>query len=95
MFGKVEGNITVTDRCELKPNAEILGDITAGKIAIEEGASFIGSSRVGAAAVAAATGGGSPSDTNKGGGDKPKHNKDKSGNGGGDNKPGGGGFKPN
>ena len=52
VFGKVHGNITVTDRCELKQNAELHGDVTAGKLAIEEGATFMGSSTVGAAARA-------------------------------------------
>lgn len=50
VFGKVHGNIFVTDRCELKQNAELHGDVTAGKLAIEEGATFMGSSTVGAAA---------------------------------------------
>ncbi len=51
VFGKVTGNITVSDRCELKQNAELLGDIKAGKLAIEEGATFMGSSAVGTAAT--------------------------------------------
>jgi len=50
VFGKVHGNIFVTDRCELKQNAELHGDVTAGKLAIEEGATFMGSSTVGAVA---------------------------------------------
>jgi len=50
VFGKVTGNILVSDRCELKQNAELVGDIKAGKLAIEEGATFMGSSSVGAAA---------------------------------------------
>lgn len=54
VFGKVNGNIMVTDRCELKQNAELHGDVTAGKLAIEEGAIFMGSSTVGAAAAKAA-----------------------------------------
>jgi len=84
VFGKVEGNITVTDRCELKQNAELVGDITAGKLAIEEGATFMGSSTVGAAAAAAAASA-TGSQANKPGGD------DKSKQGGGDqNKQGGG-----
>ncbi len=49
VFGKVNGNITVAERCELKQNAELIGDIEAGKLAIEEGATFMGSSAVGAA----------------------------------------------
>ena len=47
VFGKVQGNITVTDRCELKQKAELNGDITASKLAIEEGAVFLGASTVG------------------------------------------------
>ena len=47
VFGKIEGNITVTDRCELKQNAILHGDVTAGKLAIEEGATFMGASTVG------------------------------------------------
>lgn len=47
VFGKVDGNITVSDRCELKSNAQLSGDIAAGTLAIEEGAMFMGASRVG------------------------------------------------
>lgn len=50
VFGKVDGNITVSDRCELKSNAQLCGDIAAGTLAIEEGAMFMGASRVGAMA---------------------------------------------
>jgi len=49
VFGKVVGNIRVTDRCELKQNAHLEGDVAAGKLAIEEGAVFMGCSSVGAA----------------------------------------------
>ncbi|QQL45974.1 bactofilin family protein [Sulfuriroseicoccus oceanibius] len=51
VFGKVEGNITVTERCELKSNSELLGDVKARTLAIEEGATFLGKSIVGAAAA--------------------------------------------
>lgn len=47
IFGKVEGNITVQERCELKSNAVLVGDVTAGTLAIEEGATFLGRSQVG------------------------------------------------
>lgn len=47
LFGKVEGNISVAERCELKSNAILVGDIEAGTLAIEEGATFMGSSKVG------------------------------------------------
>lgn len=55
VFGKVQGNITVTDRCELKANAVLEGDIVAGTMAIEEGATFMGKSSVGAGAKALAS----------------------------------------
>jgi len=54
VYGKVEGNIMVTDRCELKQNAQLNGDITAAKLAIEEGAIFMGASTVGGAGKAGA-----------------------------------------
>lgn len=47
IFGKVEGNITVQERCELKSNAVLVGDIAAGTLSIEEGATFMGQSQVG------------------------------------------------
>ena len=52
IFGKVEGNITVSERCELKSNAVLQGDVTAGTLAIEEGATFHGRSQVGKTAGA-------------------------------------------
>ncbi|MEM6910034.1 MAG: polymer-forming cytoskeletal protein [Verrucomicrobiota bacterium] len=54
VFGKVEGNVTVTDRCELKSNSELNGDVQASVLSIEEGAAFTGRSTVGAAAKKAA-----------------------------------------
>jgi cytoskeletal protein CcmA (bactofilin family) len=42
----VNGNVTVQERCELKSNAELLGDLKAMRIIIEEGATFIGHSEV-------------------------------------------------
>ena len=51
IFGKVEGNITVQERCEIKNNAILVGDIAAGTLAIKDGATFMGQSRVGKNAV--------------------------------------------
>ena len=78
VFGKVEGNITVTDRCELKSQSELIGDIRAGKLSIEEGATFMGASTVGTGGAAKApakspaappaNGGGGNKDGNKGNG---------------------------
>jgi cytoskeletal protein CcmA (bactofilin family) len=46
IHGSVNGNVTVQERCELKSNAELLGDLKAMRIIIEEGATFIGHSEV-------------------------------------------------
>jgi cytoskeletal protein CcmA (bactofilin family) len=47
VFGHMEGNITTQDRCELKSTATLIGDISAGTLSIEEGATFIGQSHIG------------------------------------------------
>ncbi len=47
--GRVTGDVVVTDRVELTATAELVGDVTASKIAIQEGAVFIGHCMVGAA----------------------------------------------
>jgi len=47
IFGKVQANVTVAERCQLKTNAVLEGDVSAGTLAIEEGATFMGSSAVG------------------------------------------------
>jgi cytoskeletal protein CcmA (bactofilin family) len=46
VFGKVQGNITVTERCELKSKCTLQGDLKAARLVIEEGATFIGKSEV-------------------------------------------------
>jgi cytoskeletal protein CcmA (bactofilin family) len=55
IHGKVVGDIVVTDRVELAATAEVVGDITAAKISIQEGAVFVGMCRVGNPAVMPAT----------------------------------------
>lgn len=59
VHGRVEGNIAVTERCELKRTAALHGDVAAGKLAIEEGATFMGTSTVGAPKGASRSGEGS------------------------------------
>ncbi len=54
VYGKIHGNITVTDRVELKAGAEIVGDIKAKTLAIEAGAIFVGKSTVGTPASSGA-----------------------------------------
>ena len=46
VLGKVHGNITVDERCELKGRAQLFGDLKAARLMIEEGATFVGKSEV-------------------------------------------------
>ncbi len=50
VYGKVHGNLTATDRIELKASAEVVGDIKAKVLSIEAGAIFVGKSTVGSPA---------------------------------------------
>ena len=54
VYGKVHGNLTATDRVELKASAEVVGDIKAKTLSIEAGAIFVGKSTVGTPASAPA-----------------------------------------
>jgi cytoskeletal protein CcmA (bactofilin family) len=40
--GKIEGDITVTERLVLRGHAEVLGNITAPKLSVDEGVSIMG-----------------------------------------------------
>ncbi len=44
--GKVHGNITAKEKIDLKAKAELFGDIRAARLAIEEGATFVGKTEV-------------------------------------------------
>jgi cytoskeletal protein CcmA (bactofilin family) len=44
--GKVHGNITVQERCELHSRSQLIGDLKAARLIIEEGATFVGKSEV-------------------------------------------------
>ena len=44
--GKVYGNITVQERCELHAHSQLSGDLKAARLVIEEGATFVGKSEV-------------------------------------------------
>ena len=46
VLGRVNGNITVQERCELKGKAQLVGDLKAARLVIEEGATFVGKSEV-------------------------------------------------
>ena len=47
VFGRVEGNISALERCELRAQSDVTGDITAGTLGMEQGAAFTGQSAVG------------------------------------------------
>ena len=47
VYGRVEGNITVDDRVEIRANAEVIGDIKANALVMEAGAVFVGASTIG------------------------------------------------
>ena len=49
VYGTVHGNITVSELCELKATAHLVGDLKAARLAIAEGATFVGSLQVTAA----------------------------------------------
>ncbi len=53
VYGKVHGNITVGERCELKSRCTLQGDLKAARLVIEEGATFIGKSEVTSGKIAA------------------------------------------
>lgn len=61
VFGKIHGNITVAERCELKARAQLVGDLKAARVIIEEGATFVGKSEVSSGGKIAAPASGSPS----------------------------------
>jgi cytoskeletal protein CcmA (bactofilin family) len=46
ILGKVQGNVTVDERCELKSRAVLQGDLKAARLVVEEGATFVGKSEV-------------------------------------------------
>lgn len=46
VLGRINGNITVSERCELKSRAQLIGDLKAARLVIEEGATFVGKSEV-------------------------------------------------
>ena len=48
VHGRVHGDIEVTDRVELAATAEVMGNISANKISVQEGAILVGQCRIGA-----------------------------------------------
>lgn len=46
VHGAVKGNVVAEDRCELNGDSELIGDLEAPYLVMEEGATFIGRSKV-------------------------------------------------
>jgi len=49
--GTVEGNIFVTERCELQAGCTLRGGIEAPRLIVDENATFVGSAKVGTAGL--------------------------------------------
>lgn len=67
--GKVKGNVTAFDRVTLEATSNVSGDLTATKLVVNEGASFVGKVNVGPDAVKGAhaeTKAGVPAETKAG-----------------------------
>jgi cytoskeletal protein CcmA (bactofilin family) len=47
LTGKVTGNVTAMQTCELTASAEVIGDLTANRLSMEEGATLVGQVRLG------------------------------------------------
>lgn len=45
--GEVEGDVEVTDRIDLQASAQLTGDIVAKRMTMADGASFVGTCRIG------------------------------------------------
>lgn len=45
--GTVEGNVFVTERCELQAGCTLRGDIEAPRLMVDENARFVGSAKIG------------------------------------------------
>ena len=47
LSGKVHGNVFIGGTCKILSSAVLIGDLEANRLVLEEGASFLGQSRVG------------------------------------------------
>ena len=46
LFGRVDGDVEVTGRCQLRPSAELYGNLKTPRVAMDEGATFTGSMQI-------------------------------------------------
>lgn len=55
VHGTIDGNITATERCELRAGCTLRGDIEAPRLVVDDDATFIGSAKITSRAKQAAT----------------------------------------
>lgn len=46
VFGTIDGNVTATERCELRAGCTLRGDIEAPRLVVDDDATFIGSAKI-------------------------------------------------
>jgi len=46
VFGTVEGNVTASERCELRAGCTLRGDIEAPRLVVDDDATFVGSAKI-------------------------------------------------
>ena len=46
VLGTVEGNVTATERCELRAGCSLHGDIEAPRLVVDDDATFVGSAKI-------------------------------------------------
>jgi len=46
VLGTVEGNVTATERCELRAGCTLRGDIEAPRLVVDDDATFVGSAKI-------------------------------------------------
>lgn len=46
LYGRVRGNVSANGRAELKAGGELHGDLTAKRVEMEEGSTFVGQARI-------------------------------------------------
>ena len=46
LFGRVDGDLEATGRCQLRSSAELYGNLKTPRVAMDEGATFTGSMQI-------------------------------------------------
>jgi cytoskeletal protein CcmA (bactofilin family) len=64
IFGRVDGDVDVSEKCQLRPTAHLYGNLKTQRIAMDEGATFAGGMTISQGATAG--GGGIPAGAGNG-----------------------------